>query len=760
MESLTKHLSLYLSFASVHNSLFFRVLSGRSFLKAKLFFALHCRMRKLLLVIAAGFLFSCAGNTPEEIEWKVAGGSKAYTRYSAATQIDTANVHLLEPAWEYHTGDADTVNHSQIQCNPIMVGGVVYGVSPQLKLFALDAATGKQIWVFNPLDSIAGSKRSFFSMNNSRGVSYWTDGKADARLYYTAGSFLHCVNAANGKLADSFGIQGKIDLHKGFHRNVDDYFISNSSPVMIFKDLVITGSRVDEGPAAAPGDLRAYDTRTVKQVWIFHTIPHPGEPGHETWDNPEAYLRIGGANNWSGMSLDEDRGIVFVPTGSASFDFYGGKRTGNGLYSDCLLALDAATGKLKWYFQNIHHDVWDRDLPTPPALVTVMHNGKKRDAVAQPAKSGFLWVLDRETGESLFPVKEMPVPFDTELSGEKLSHTQPIPEKPAPFVRQLFTESELNNLLPDSSFQDIKSRWAGYRKDHMYAPPSKEGTIIFPGFDGGAEWGGPAFDPETGIIYINANEMAWVLTMVDKPISPRKENFRQAGIRLYSQNCMTCHGPDMKGSGNFPSLDTIGREYNPSTLAGLLSTGRRMMPSFNHLKDVEKTAIVNMLLGIDSENEKPFPAQVVDSFLSLPYGITGYNKFMSKDGYPAIKPPWGTLNAIDLNTGEYVWKRPLGEYPEFKAKGIETGTENYGGPVVTKGGLLFIGASSDGKLRAFNKKTGKLLWEYQLPAPAFATPSMYVYKGKQYLVVACGGGKLGTKSGDSYMAFAIPEESK
>ncbi len=717
-------------------------------------------MQKLLLVIATCILYSCASNTPKEIEWKVAGGSKAYNRYSAAVQIDTSNVHLLRPAWEYHTGDADTVNRSQIQCNPIMVGGVVYGVTPQLKLFAIDAETGNQIWVYNPLDSIAGSRRSFFNMNNSRGVSYWTDGKEDARIFYSAGSFLYCINAKTGKPVDSFGTAGKLDLHQGFHRNVNDLFITNSSPVMIYKDIVIMGSRVDEGPAAAPGDIRAVDVHTGKQVWIFHTIPHPGEPGHETWDNPGAYQRIGGANNWSGMSLDEDRGIVFIPTGSASFDFYGGKRTGNGLYSDCLLALDAASGKLKWYFQNIHHDVWDRDLPTPPALVTVMHNGKKRDAVAQPAKSGFLWVLDRETGESLFPVKEVPVPTDTELTGEILSQTQPIPEKPAPFVRQIFKEEDLNNLLPDSSFQDIKTRWSSYRKDHMYAPPSKAGTIVFPGFDGGAEWGGPAFDPETGIIYINANEMAWVLTMVDKEITPKKENYKQAGDRLYSQNCMTCHGPDKKGSGNFPSLDTVSRKYNESSLSGLLTTGRRMMPSFNHLKDAEKTAIVNMLLGIKKDDAKTFPPQPVDSFLSLPYGITGYNKFTSKDGYPAIKPPWGTLNAIDLNTGEYVWKIPFGEYPEFKAKGIETGSENYGGPVVTAGGLLFIGATSDGKLRAFNKKTGKLLWEYLLPAPAFATPAMYVYKSKQYLVIACGGGKLGKKSSDSYIAFALPEKEK
>lgn len=714
-------------------------------------------MQKLLLVILTGILFSCSQQTHKDLDWAVAGGQRAINHYSAATQIDTGNVHLLAKAWEYDTGDADTVNHSQIQCNPIIVDGIVYGVSPQLKLFAADAGTGLTKWVFNPFDSIPGSKRSFFNMNNSRGVSYWSDGKDDKRIFYTAGSFLHCVDAVSGKLVSSFADSGRLDVHSGFHRNVDDLFITNSSPVMIYKDILIMGSRVDEGPAAVPGDIRAFDVRSGKQVWIFHTIPHPGEPGHETWDNPEAYLRIGGANNWSGMSLDEARGIVFVPTGSASFDFYGGKRTGNNLYADCLLALDAATGKLKWYFQQIHHDVWDRDLPTPPALITVTHNGKKIDAVAQPAKSGFLWVLDRETGKSLFPVTEQPVPTDTELRGEKLSPTQPMPSKPAPFARQSFPESELNDLLPDSSYQDVKARWMSYRKDHMYAPPSKQGTIILPGFDGGAEWGGPAYDPETGIIYINSNEMAWVLTMVDKPLTPKKENFKQAANRLYSQYCMTCHGPDKKGSGSYPALDTIYRKYDAASLAGLLKTGRRMMPSFNQLKDIERTAIINMLLNKHETDEKPFPAQAVDSFLSLPYGITGYNKFLSKEGYPAVKPPWGTLNAIDLNTGEYVWKQPFGEYAEFKAKGIETGSESYGGAAVTAGGLLFIAATRDSKIRAFNKKTGKLLWEYELPAPGFATPSVYVHNGRQYLLIACGGGKLGTNSGGSYIAFALPE---
>ena len=687
--------------------------------------------------------------------WTNYGGTKEMIRYSSLTQIDTSNVANLKVAWIFHTGDADTVNFSQIQCNPIIIDSILFGTSPQMKVFAINAETGKQKWVFNPFDSINGSKRSFFIMNNSRGLSYWTDGKDDRRLYYTAGSLLHCLNAETGKLVTSFGDSGKIDLHDGLGRDVANLFVSNTSPGVVYKDLLIVGTRVDEGPAAAPGHIRAYDTRTGKQQWIFHTIPQPGELGYETWEDKNAYKRIGGANNWSGMSLDEGRGIVFVPTGSASFDFYGGRRKGENLFADCLLALDANTGRRIWHFQDIHHDVWDRDIPTPPALVTVTYKGKKIDAVAQTTKTGFVFLFNRETGDNLFPIEELPVPTDTEIEGESIWPTQPIPTLPKPFSRQSFTEEELNNLLPDTSFQDIKQKWASYRKDHMYAPPSFQGTIVFPGFDGGAEWGGPAFDPATGILYVNANEMAWVLTIVKRDLKPKKENYLEAGMRLYKQHCSNCHGGEMKGSGNFPSLLQVREKYSPDTLLGLINTGRRMMPSFKQLADEEKNAMIAFLLQLKKEQKKPFPPQPLDTFLNLPYGITGYNKFLSKEGYPAVKPPWGTLNAINLNNGELVWKIPLGETPEFKAKGIITGTENYGGPVVTAGGLVFIAATRDGKMRAFNKRTGELLWEYLLPAPGFATPSMYSLNGKQYLVIACGGGKLGTKSGDAYVAFAL-----
>ncbi|MEP7258123.1 MAG: c-type cytochrome, partial [Flavitalea sp.] len=460
---------------------------------------------------------------------------------------------------------------------------------------------------------------------------------------------------------------------------------------------------------------------------------------------------------------DEKRGIVFAPTGSAVFDFYGGKRKGDNLFANSLLALDAATGKRIWHFQIIHHDVWDRDLPTPPALVTVMHEGKEVEAVAQPTKHGFIFLFERETGKPLFPIREIPVPTVSELKGEKLSRTQPIPQLPEAFVKQVFTEADLieEGIVPDSSVRDVRKKLLSYHTGNMFNPPSREGTVILPGFDGGAEWGGPAFDQETGLLYINANEMPWVLTMTDAISGgDESETNMEAGKRLYLQNCMNCHGPERKGSGNFPSLEGAGKKYSTDQFQELLSNGRRMMPSFRQLSIEEKNALASFVLEQTKEKLKPFinASKPVDSVTFIPYSFTGYNKFETKEGYPAIKPPWGTLNAINLNTGKIAWKVPLGEFPELTARGIPiTGTENYGGAAVTAGGLLFIAATRDGKFRAFNKKTGKMLWETQLPVPGFATPSVYFVNGKQYIVIACGGGKLNTKSGDAYVAFALPD---
>jgi quinoprotein glucose dehydrogenase len=508
-----------------------------------------------------------------------------------------------------------------------------------------------------------------------------------------------------------------------------------------------------------PGHIRAFDIKSGAQKWIFHTIPYPQDKGYETWDDTTAYKHMGSTNSWAGFSLDEKRGILFAPTGNPSNDFYGGERTGMGLYGNSLLAIDAETGKLKWHFQTVHHDVWDMDLPAPPALVTVTHKGKRVDAVAQTTKTGFVFLLNRETGEPLFPVKEVPVNTSTSLENEKLWPTQPMPEIPKPLVRQSFDSNDLNQFIDAKSYATIKNTFLKYGPSKIFTPPSTKGTIVLPGYDGGAEWGGPAFDPETQLLYVNTNEMSWILEMVEnkKNNQPLLTNY-DAGKVIYTQNCMKCHGTEMQGGGNYPSLIGAAKKYNTQTFSQLVKNGRRMMPGNNVLTELEKVALASYVLHIKKVQQQKFTGT-----LSTPlpeqkttYGFTGYNKFLAPEGYPAISPPWGSLTAINLNTGEQVWKIPFGEFESLKAKGIPpTGRENYGGPVVTKGGLLFIGASADGKFRIVHKRTGKILREIDLPAPGVATPSIYEIEGKQYVVIACGGSKWGGKSSDAYVAFTL-----
>jgi quinoprotein glucose dehydrogenase len=560
---------------------------------------------RLLLAssITSIIILSCTSKPAKTYDtWGVYGGNKENNHYSSLTQIDTNNVTQLQVAWEYHTHDSDKA--TQIQVNPIMVDDVLYGVSPKLKLFALNAATGKEIWKFDPVDTTKKDVKGFgyFMMNVCRGVAFYTDGKADKRIFYGAGSSLFCIDANTGKPITSFGDSGTIDLHNDLGLDAAQLYVAATTPGMIYKDMIIIGDRVNEEMPAAPGHIRAYDVHTGKLRWVFHTIPQPGEPGFETWDDSTAYKHVGGANCWSGFSLDEERGILYAPLGSSVYDFYGGKRTGQNLYANSLLALDANTGKRIWHFQTVHHDLWDRDLPMAPALVTITKDGKKIDAAIQPTKSAFVFMFDRVTGQPIYPVEEKPVPIETELNGEKPNATQPFPTMPLPFARQSLTEKDLNNLVPDSSYQDIKQKLASYKTGFIYNTPSKEGTVIFPGYDGGGEWGGPAVDPGTGILYINASEMPWVLTMVDlkdKPVVA--ETNLQAGKRLYTTTCMACHGPERQGGGNNPTLIGVNKKYSEEQFMQLVSSGRRMMPAFNQLAESEKKALASFVLDLENK---------------------------------------------------------------------------------------------------------------------------------------------------------------
>lgn len=687
-----------------------------------------------------------------EGNWASYLGDDARSHFSQLEQIHSGNVTRLQVAWTFHSDDARADNLSQIQCNPLIIESVLYGTSPGLKLFALDAGSGKELWRFDPF----GGNTNLGSLGVNRGVVYWQNG-SDRRLLYSADHFLYAINASTGRLVEDFGTSGRVDIKAGLGRDVSKLYVVSTSPGTVFRNLLFLPIRVGEGPApAAPGHIRAYDIRTGQIVWTFHTIPYPGEEGAETWP-PDAWKHIGGVNCWTGMAVDARRGIVYVPTGSAAFDFWGGNRIGQNLYANCLLALDANTGRRLWHYQFVHHDLWDRDLPAPPNLLTVRRHGKSIDAVAQITKSGHIFVFNRATGEPLFPVEERLVP-PSDLQGESAWPTQPLPLKPAPFARQVFGYEEITDVTP-ASHRDVLNRFARLRPHVPFAPPSTQGTIILPGFDGGGEWGGAAADPE-GVLYVNANEMPWIITMV--PTQPGTNAVPVRGEQLFAQICAACHGVDRRGNAaqNVPALLDIRNKLKRDEMLRLLETGRGMMPSFAFLSEGQKQVLTEMLLGTHAPGGDPGRQEDLSGeqvLGGIPYTITGYNRWLDTNGYPAVKPPWGTLNAVDLNTGEYRWRVPLGEVPALTAKGIPpTGAENYGGPVVTKGNLVFIAATRDEMFRAFARQTGKLLWQTKLPAGGYATPATYMVQGRQFVVIACGGGKMGTRSGDAYVAFALP----
>lgn len=683
-------------------------------------------------------------------DWHAYLGDTSSSQYSELRQINRDNVDQLQVAWQFHSGDHSESNRSQIQCNPLIVNGILYATTPALKVIALDAASGTRTWVFDPF-KLSDEKPS----GVNRGVAYWDEG-SDRRIFHCASNYLYAIDAVSGKLIEQFGTNGKVDLREGLDREVGNLFVSSRTPGVVFKDLLIQGTVVSEGPGvSAPGHIRAYDVRTGKIRWIFHTIPHPDEYGYSSWPE-DAWKVSGGANCWSGMSVDEEREMVFIPTGSPAFDFWGGNRHGENLFGNCLLALDANTGRRIWHFQLVRHDLWDRDLPAPPNLVTVLRDNRPIDAVAQVTKSGHLFLFERDTGKPLFPVEDRPV-LSSRLKGEKTWPTQPFPLKPPPFARQSMEDNDITNISP-TAHAWVQRQLEGILRGPQFVPPSEEGTLIFPGFDGGAEWGGAAYDPSNRVLYVNSNEMPWILTMVE--LAPSDKEDSSPDRTLYQIHCGVCHGTETEQLGELGRSPSIGeirskiamQLLSRSEIRRIMKEGKGFMPSLAHLEDGETDSILRFLL-----DERSPADHVVDEKLEIPYTHTGYNRFLDENGYPAVKPPWGTLNAIDLDRGEILWQIPLGEFPELTARGIPvTGTENYGGPVVTAGGLIFIGATKDEKFRAFDKDTGQLLWETSLPAGGYATPATYSVAGRQYVVIAAGGGKMGTKSGDAFVAYALP----
>jgi glucose dehydrogenase len=787
--------------------------------------------KALVLVALAAF---CVVAHAQNVPWPAYGGENG-DHYSRLTQINRANVQRLQKAWTFDTGEK-----GNIETNPIIIGRTLYAYTPTQKVIALDAVTGKLKWKF---DSGLASNQP------ARGVAYWTDGptgkpknRSDERIFAGVMNFLYCLDAKTGKPIASFGENGRIDLRKGLREPWQEQSIALTTPGSIYKDLIIVGGRNPEAHPAPPGDVRAFDAHTGALRWIFHTIPRPGEPGVETWP-PDAWKTAGAANNWAGMTVDTERGIVYAPTGSAVMDFYGADRIGDDLYANTILALDAETGKLLWHFQGVHHDIWDRDFPAAPALYTVQKNGQPVPALAQITKQAYVYLFNRVTGEPLFPIHEHPFPAST-VPGEKASPTQPAPDAPAPFGRQELTADMLTNRTPEAHEWAVKE-FSKFRSNGQFLPFAvDQQTIIFPGYDGGGEWNGPAIDPASDTLFVGSTEMAWTggLERVTAGGSP--------GERIYMQQCAICHGINRAGSPpSFPSLVDVESRLTTEKILSNIRTGTGRMPSFPNLDDTKLTALLDymrtpvgagagkemqaapaataeplnkevdkagaqvyadrcaichgdheegippdfpMLTGIgsrtteaqlralihDGRTRMPPMTDIPDADIAslmrflgigaapagadeqapLDYTFTGYRKFLDPDGYPAIAPPWGTLNAIDLKTGKFLWKIPLGEYPALAAKGLKnTGSELYGGPIVTGSGVVFIGATVyDHMFRAFDARNGKLLWETDLGYAGIATPSTYMVDGKQYVVIAASGGRDAKGPvGGQYEAFAL-----
>jgi len=695
---------------------------------------------------------SLVSEKPADINrtWSVYKADNAGTAYSAIDQVNLTNVSQLEVAWTHKFNDAPQGSRgSTSESNPIIIDGVMYTMSARHRVYALNASTGAEIWAFDPFNGAAGG-------GVGRGVTYYEDG-SDKRILFTGGDQLFAVNATTGKLITSFGNGGKVSMNIGMRGEPDKISVIPTSPGIVFQNLFIIGNEVSELYGAEPGHIRAYNIKTGKLEWTFHTIPQPGEVGYESWPK-DAWKYVGGANSWGGLSLDAKRGMVFLSTGSPTYDYYGKDRLGMNLFGNSVVALDAKTGKYRWHFQTVHHDLWDYDLPAAPNLITVVHNGKKIDAVAQTSKLGYIYTFNRDTGEPLFPIEERPVPA-SDIPGEQSWPTQPFPTKPAPYARQMITVDDIANYSKASN-DTLMKRFKAFRYEGPFTPPSLKGTFMMPGSRGGSSWGGGAVDPTKGIIYVKSNDSPEIATMkkVVQNETANQSVFNQ-GKALYLNYCVACHMPDKNGDeqGN-PSLIAIETRLSKEDALNKIKRGGGKMPSFASIIADKEEAIISYLFDKEASNTNTRPS-IEQSFLKeiqdneaankaagvkveddKYLNLTAYGQFTDDKRRQGIKPPFGQLHAINLNTGEFEWSVTLGNQPESQMPGApETGASGSAGPLVTKGGLLFIGSTRDRKFRAFNQKTGKLVWEYTLPGIANANPSTYWSNGKQYIAISVGG---------------------
>ncbi len=681
-------------------------------------------MRVLVLALALSGLLSCSPDaeldTPTSTaaspaDWPAYMGDQGRSHFSALTDITPGNVAGLQVAWTYDAGELRE-GESTMHTSPLIVDGVLYGLSPRLEAFALDAATGEERWRFDPGETVA----------EQRGLMWWSAG-GERRVYYVADAQLIGLDAETGRLLNDFANNGRLDLRPAGRQGP----LTVTAPGVVYKDRIILGFSTSESANALPGMIRAFDIDSGAELWRFNTIPVPGDPAAQTWI-PETLAIAGGANNWAGMTLDEQRGLLFVPTGSATPDFYGAARPGDNLFANSLLAIDAESGEYRWHFQAVRHDLWDRDLPAPPTLVEVERNGTVVDAVAQTTKTGELYVFARDSGLPLFDILEGQA-LPSVFPDERPAQSQPL--STVTFTRQTF---EITQRNPQAA-EFVQEQIAGLDQ-RRWSPPSLSGALIYPAFDGGANWGGAAFMPDGNKLIVNAQELGGILQLL--PISGT--SVRRG---LYVQHCASCHGADREGNAVGPSLEALQGTESSAAIAEVLQSGRGRMPSFATLSPVEINGIIQHLLQPGEGDEV-----TADDF-NIAFG--GYKRVLDQDGLPGNTPPWGTLTAIDLDTGERDWQIPLGNYPGFDD--LNFGAENYGGPVVTASGLVFIAATPDAKFRAFSVHDGALLWESDLPAAGFATPAIYSVSGRQYVVIAAGGGKLGAPSAASYVAYSLAD---
>jgi quinoprotein glucose dehydrogenase len=659
----------------------------------------------------------------EYADWFRSQGGDASARYSPLAQINKENVKSLKVAWTYHSKDGT----GNIQCNPIIVDGVVYAPTVGNCVVAVDAQAGAEIWRYKPPSGRPAHRGLTYHKGNAN---------VPPRLLFAAGNGLYALDPKTGKPLDGFGDHGRIQITDCV-----------AAPA-VFKNILIY--------AGWNRDVFGVDLVTGKPLWTFHTVPQPGEEFAETWDKPQE-----GANCWGGMALDASRGIVYVTLGSPKPNFIGVGHHGDNLFGNCVLALDVTTGKRLWHFQEIRHDIWDLDIPAPPMLVTVNHDGRRVDAVAAVTKIGNTLLLDRVTGKPLFPFRLKRAPV-SKLPGERTSPYQPDVELPQPFARQEFREEDITDIS-EEAHQSVVDKLEEIGATYGWFHPFDEAKpLAMYGFHGGAEWTGGCFDPATGLLYVSSNEIPWLpsVSRYERVAVDETKLPPTPGRLVYEKNCMPCHGPNREGLAVNPSLLGVSQRLKEADIIALLNTGRGVMPPAPQVTAEQRKVLLDYLFDRDRPNVKPTGRPERPG-----YRDGGYSKLLDKDNYPGTRPPWGLLNAIDLNTGKIAWRVPLGEHEELTKKGIpKTGTENFGGPLVTAGGLVFCAGTRDLKIRAFDKATGEELWSAPLPHGGFAPPATYQVNGKQYVVIpATGGGKLSVRPhpgadqplGDTYVAFTL-----